>query len=128
MQEVKKLIEDGVLGQVYYAEIENIRRRGVPAWGRFHVKEDNGGGPLCDVGVHYLDATLFAVGNPKLVSVSASTFTKIADRGDASVDTMGSHDWGYTLPARKDYDYHDFSVEDFASGIARFETTACRSC
>ena len=81
MQEVKKLIEDGVLGQVYYAEIENIRRRGVPAWGRFHVKEDNGGGPLCDVGVHYLDATLFAVGNPKLVSVSASTFTKIADRG-----------------------------------------------
>ena len=121
MQEVKKLIEDGVLGQVYYAEIENIRRRGVPAWGRFHVKEDNGGGPLCDVGVHYLDATLFAVGNPKLVSVSASTFTKIADRGDASVDTMGAMTGDTPYLPRKDYDYHDFSVEDFASGIARFD-------
>lgn len=121
MQEVKGLIEDGVLGQVYYAEIENIRRRGVPAWGRFHVKEDNGGGPLCDVGVHYLDATLFAVGNPKLISVSASTFTKIAGRGDASIDTMGAMTGDKPYLPRRDYDYHDFSVEDFASGIARFD-------
>ncbi len=121
MQKVKELIENGVLGNVYYTEIENIRRRGVPAWGRFHTKEDNGGGPLCDVGVHYIDAALFAVGNPKLVSVSANTFTKIANRGPASVDTMGAMTGEKPYLPRRDYDYHDYSVEDFASGIARFE-------
>lgn len=121
MQEVKKLIENGALGQVYYAEIENIRRRGVPAWGRFHVMEDNGGGPLCDVGVHYLDATLFAVGNPKLVSVSANVFTKIANRENANVDTMGAMTGDKPYLPRDDYDYHEYSVEDFASGIARFD-------
>lgn len=121
MQEVWKLVESGALGQVYYAEIENIRRRGVPAWGRFHVMEDNGGGPLCDVGVHYLDATLFAVGNPKLISVSANVFTKIAHRENANMDTMGAMTGEKPYLPRWDYDYHEFSVEDFASGIARFD-------
>lgn len=121
MQEVKKLIESGLLGDVYFAEIENLRRRGVPTWGCFHTQADNGGGPLCDVGVHYLDATLFALGNPKLVNASASVFQKIAPLSDANSDTLGAMTGDQPYLPRGDYDYRDFSVEDFATGIVRFE-------
>lgn len=121
MQEVKKLVENGALGTVYYVGIQNIRRRGVPAWGRFHIQEENGGGPLCDVGVHYLDAALFALGNPNMVSVSADVFTKIAHRENACVDTLGAMTGPKPYLPRRDYDYRDYSVEDFASGIARFD-------
>ena len=121
MQEVKKIVESGLLGNVYYVNIQNIRRRGVPAWGRFHVKQENGGGPLCDVGVHYIDASLFALGNPRLTRVSADVFTKIADKGNASIDTMGAMTGVKPYLPRKDYDYREYSVEDYASGIARFE-------
>ena len=105
MQEVKKIVESGLLGNVYYVNIQNIRRRGVPAWGRFHVKQENGGGPLCDVGVHYIDASLFALGNPRLTRVSADVFTKIADKGNASIDTMGAMTGVKPYLPRKDYDY-----------------------
>lgn len=121
MQEVKKIVESGLLGNVYYVNIQNIRRRGVPAWGRFHVKQENGGGPLCDVGVHYIDASLFALENPRLTRVSADVFTKIADKGNASIDTMGAMTGVKPYLPRKDYDYREYSVEDYASGIARFE-------
>lgn len=121
MQEVKKIVESGMLGSVYYVNIQNIRRRGVPAWGRFHVKDENGGGPLCDVGVHYIDAVLFALGNPRLTRVSADVFTAIANHGNASEDTMGAMTGAKPYLSRQDYDYRDYSVEDFASGVARFE-------
>lgn len=121
MQEVKKLVEDGVLGEVYFCEIDNFIRRGVPAWGRFHVKSDNGAGPLCDIGVHYLDATLFAINNPRFTAVSATTFTKLANKEDCSIGNRGPVTGEHTYLPRNDYNYSDFSVEDFASGLVRFE-------
>ncbi len=48
----KEIVSTGVLGDVYYAETSACRRRGVPKWGQFHIKEDNGGGPVYDIGVH----------------------------------------------------------------------------
>ena len=52
-------IADGVLGNIYYAEIDRIRRRGVPSWGTFHRKAASGGGALADIGIHALDAMLW---------------------------------------------------------------------
>lgn len=121
MQEVKNLVEKDALGNVYYCEIENIIRRGVPAWGRFHVKSENGAGPLCDIGVHYIDAALYAVNNPKVKTVSATTFTKLANKQDCSIGNRGPVVGNHTYLPREDYDFHDFSVEDFASGMVRFE-------
>ena len=35
----KAYVEQGKLGEVYYAEFSRIRRRGIPTWGRFHMKQ-----------------------------------------------------------------------------------------
>ena len=60
---LKKLADDGMFGDVYYAEAIAIRRRAVPTWGVFIDKEKQGGGPLIDIGTHALDLTLFMMNN-----------------------------------------------------------------
>lgn len=120
-QNIRKLYEKGILGDVYYTEVESIRRRGVPTWGRFHVMDDNGAGAFCDIGVHAIDALMFALGNPKLSSVSASTFTKIACDYNADEEQYNALHGEHPYLPRKDYDYREFSVDEFSAGMARFE-------
>ena len=66
-------IADGVLGNIYYAEIDRIRRRGVPSWGTFHRKAASGGGALADIGIHALDAMLWMLGSPQVSAASGTT-------------------------------------------------------
>ena len=63
-QAVKRFIDDGKLGEIYYARAHALRRRGIPSWGLFTQKDKQGGGPLIDVGVHVLDLTLWLMGYP----------------------------------------------------------------
>ncbi|MCD7995330.1 MAG: Gfo/Idh/MocA family oxidoreductase [Clostridia bacterium] len=119
--EMKKLVDSGVLGQVYFTELTGMRRSGVPTWGKFHTKTDNGGGPFCDIGVHYVDSSMYILGNPKAVSVSANTYCKIANQRDANQDTLPAMSGEQPFKPRDDYDKGDFSVEDFATGLVRFE-------
>ena len=76
-------IADGVLGNIYYAEIDRIRRRGVPSWGTFHRKAASGGGALADIGIHALDAMLWMLGSPQVSAVSGFTSDRIihSERG-----------------------------------------------
>ena len=53
-------IADGVLGNIYYAEIDRIRRRGVPSWGTFHRKAASGGHRHPCAGRDALDAGISA--------------------------------------------------------------------
>ncbi|HUW31769.1 MAG TPA: Gfo/Idh/MocA family oxidoreductase [Planctomycetota bacterium] len=108
---IKKLIDAGALGEVYYARAQALRRRGIPNWGVFGQKHLQGGGPLIDIGVHILDLTLHMMGFPKPVSVSGAAVTKFGDKPNV----FGS--WGQ-------WDYKTFTVEDFASGYVRFENGA----
>lgn len=121
VQEMKKIVDAKTLGEVYYAEIENIRRRGVPTWGRFHTKKDNGGGPFCDLGVHYLDSAIYILGNPEFESVCASTYQKLARRYDCNQETLPAMTGKQPFLPRNDYDRNEFDVEDFAAGLVRFK-------
>lgn len=108
---LKRYVDAGVLGDVYYAKTSALRRRGAPAWGAFLTKSLSGGGPLIDIGVHALDLTLWLMGFPKPVSVSGVAPTKLAhDR--TLVNRPGWGEWKGTKQT--------FDVEDFACGLVRF--------
>ena len=73
---MRQLIETGDLGEIYFARTFWHRRRGIPARASFLSMENAGGGAMIDLGVHMLDQTLFIIGYPKVLSVSAQTYTK----------------------------------------------------
>jgi predicted dehydrogenase len=108
VQTLKKFAESGAFGDMYYARTQALRRRGIPSWGLFVSKEKNGGGPLIDIGVHMLDSTLHVLGFPKPVAVSGQTYQEFGKRGDV-MGLFGQ------------WDYKNFTVEDFAVAQVRFE-------
>ncbi|MCX8052848.1 MAG: Gfo/Idh/MocA family oxidoreductase, partial [Armatimonadetes bacterium] len=76
-QLLKKCIEAGELGEIYYAKTGWLRRKGIPGMGGwFTTKSMSGGGPLIDLGVHVLDLTLWLMGNPKPTYVLGSSYAK----------------------------------------------------
>jgi predicted dehydrogenase len=110
-QALKKYVDAGDLGEIYYARAQAMRRRGIPGWGVFVDKSKQGGGPLIDIGVHILDLTLWLMGHPKPVSASGVTYAKFGKRDDV-VGFLGQ------------WDYNNFTVEDFASALIRFDNGA----
>lgn len=76
------VVRKGLLGKPYFADLSFVRRYGIPTWGMFHMKSENGGGPFCDLGVHFLDSLLWMTGNPRVVSVSGSMYDIIAQKGE----------------------------------------------
>ena len=110
-QQLKRFIDAGELGEVYYVRAAYLRRRGVPAWGVFTSKELNGGGPMIDVGVHVLDLSMWLMGHPKIQSVYGASFRKFGNRPNVF------NPWGSWDPAKYD-------VEDSAFAMIRFENGA----
>ncbi|MEO7933308.1 MAG: Gfo/Idh/MocA family oxidoreductase [Chthoniobacterales bacterium] len=99
----RNVIKSGTLGTVYYASAGWRRMRGMPRFGGwFGQKKMSGGGPLIDLGVHMLDLARWLIGNPKVVTVSASTFAHI----------------GQALAKEQK---KEFDVEDLASALIRFD-------
>ncbi len=103
---LKRLIDGGELGEIYYSRAQSLRRRGIPGWGIFTSKELSGGGPMMDIGVHVLDQTMYLLGNPTPVSVFGTTFQKLGTRS------------GYN--AFGPWDPTKFEVEDFATATVKF--------
>lgn len=114
---LKKYIEDGKMGEIYAAKCGWQRRRGIPGKGGwFTTKEQSGGGPLIDLGVHMIDLAIWLMGNPKPVSVTGSTFTKFAnsDVSDSEHSAYGDKMENGT-----------FDVEDLSMGFIKFDNGAC---
>src|SRR5207247_455321 len=110
-QALKRFIDAGDMGEIYYARAQALRRRGIPGWGVFIEKDKQGGGPLIDIGVHILDLTLFLMGHPTPTHVSGITYAKFGKRDDV-------------LGLRGQWDPKKFTVEDFAVGFVRFDNGA----
>ncbi|MDD4890197.1 MAG: Gfo/Idh/MocA family oxidoreductase [Phycisphaerae bacterium] len=105
---LKEFLGGGILGDIYYARAQFLRRRYLPARIGFIDKTISGGGPCIDIGVHILDLTLHFMGYPEPVSVTAITPQKMAKRKDI----RGW--WG-------EWDRGKITVEDFAAGFIRFK-------
>ncbi len=75
----RELVENGMLGDIYYAKAEYLRRNGNPR-GWFSDKKLSGGGPMIDLGVHVIDLVRYIAGNPLPVAVYGATFVKLGDR------------------------------------------------
>ncbi len=110
----RKLLDEGKLGDVYYAKTAMIRRRGTPL-GWFTDTGKSGGGPVIDIGVHVIDRAWFLMGCPKPVRVSAMTSSRIGD-----YKTQGVDRW-----VALDSDVTAFDTEDSAAGVIHFENGAC---
>ncbi|MHB0912089.1 MAG: Gfo/Idh/MocA family protein [Armatimonadota bacterium] len=108
---LKRFVDAGDMGEIYYARVHALRRRGIPNWGVFTQKEKQGGGPLVDLGCHALDLALWLMGHPKPVAVSGQCYTKFGNRPGL----VGR--WG-------PWDHTKYDVEDFATGLVRFESGA----
>lgn len=107
-QLLRKFIEEGELGQIYYARAVAMRRRGIPSWGAFVQRKMSGGGPLVDIGVHVLDLIVWLMGCPKPISAAGHAYTMFGNRKDAAAG-----DWGL-------WDVDNYDVEDFAVAYIRF--------
>jgi len=110
-QALKRFVDAGAMGEIYYARVQALRRRGVPSWGVFIDKAKQGGGPLIDIGCHALDLTLHLMGHPKPIAASGNYYTKFGTKKG----TFGA--WGA-------WDYDNYTVEDFAAGLIRFDNGA----
>jgi predicted dehydrogenase len=103
--------ENGELGEVYFAKAHAIRRRAVPTWGVFLNEEEQGGGPLIDIGTHALDLTLWMMNNYKPKYVVGNVYHKLGSKENAA------NAWGPWDPAK-------FTVEDSAFGFVTMENGA----
>ncbi|MBQ1946316.1 MAG: Gfo/Idh/MocA family oxidoreductase [Clostridia bacterium] len=106
---IKKIIDSGELGKVYYRPAGGGRRRGIPTpYGTSFIEKETGGiGAMGDIGCYTLDMLLNAVGYPKPLTVSgyASNFFGIDPEN---------------YPGHPEY-AEKFGVEDFAAGFIRLE-------
>ncbi|MBE6693193.1 MAG: Gfo/Idh/MocA family oxidoreductase [Ruminococcaceae bacterium] len=101
----------GTFGDIYYAKATAIRRRAVPTWGVFLNEEEQGGGPLIDIGTHALDLTLWMMDNYKPKYCIGKAFHKL------NKDTEQGNAWG-------NWDPDKFTVEDSAFGMIVMENGA----
>jgi predicted dehydrogenase len=102
---IRRIVDTGDLGEIYYAEATALRRMGIPSWGTFHQSSMSHGGALLDVGVHMLDLAMWLMGSPEPVRVSAKTERKFGTRPE--IAAMMRNAWD---PAK-------FDVEDFAVAL-----------
>ena len=104
MQMIKKIVESGELGEIYYIQTGGGRRRGIPN-STFIEKKTAGIGALGDIGCYSLDMVMNAIGYPKPLTISGYTS-----------DFFGTS-YAYSLPENASR----FNVDDFAAAFVRLE-------
>lgn len=109
MQMIKKIVESGELGKIYYIQTGGGRRRGIPTpFGTSFIDPATGGiGALGDIGCYSLDMVLNAIGYPKPLTVSGYK--------SAYFGTRPSY-----YPTHPEY-AEKFGVDDFAAAFIRLE-------
>ena len=111
MQMIKKIVDSGELGQIYYIQTGGGRRRGIPTpFGTSFIEDKTAGlGALADIGCYSLDMVLNAIGYPKPLTVTGYK---------SDIFGKDPNYVGYGAP----HEYADlFGVDDFAAAFDRLE-------
>ncbi len=113
---VKKMIENGDLGEIFHIYASFRAHRSIPGLGGdFTTHACSGGGALIDWGVHYLDLILYCVGDPKPVTASGEAFCKLGkDMKNYVYESMWAQD-------TSDIENGTYDVDDSVTGIIRTE-------
>ena len=111
MQMIKKIVQSGELGRVYYVQTGGGRRHGIPvSWSETFIEGDKAGlGALGDIGCYSIDLVMNALGNPKPLTVSGT-----------ATDYFGTTPEAYAQVGKPEC-AKKFSVDDFASAYIRLE-------
>lgn len=114
VMKIQELIEQGALGDIYHVFCSFRAHRSIPGLGGpFTIKEKAGGGVLIDWGVHYLDLIFYCMGERKLRSVSAETYSVLGRDIDKYVCKSM---WAGPRISDGTYD-----VEEYITGMVRLE-------
>ncbi len=108
MRMIKKIVDSGALGKIYYIQTGGGRRRGIPR-STFIEDKTAGIGALGDIGCYSLDMVLNAIGYPKPLTVSGY----VSDYFGKNPKTIGGD--------KPEFDAARFSVDDFGAGFIRLE-------
>lgn len=78
----KRLIDEGRLGEIYYAKSSHYRRRGRPyvdgyGTAQFVQRATAGGGAMLDMAVYHIGRMMWLLGNPAVEAVSGRTYQKL---------------------------------------------------
>ena len=109
---LKRFVDAGDLGEIYYARASNLRRAGHPG-GWYGARDRSGGGPLIDIGSHVLDLCWYLMGRPEPVTVSGNTYARLGERADLGPRRYRATERGA-----------DSTVEDLANASIRFANGA----
>lgn len=116
--QLRRYVQHGELGEIYYAKTATLRRRGAPG-GWFANKEMAGGGALIDIGVHCIDWTLFIMGSPQPVEIFGVTNSKIK-----RYELEDHRTWSPPEVRGQVQTERAVDVEDQATGLIRFDNGA----
>lgn len=111
MQQIRRIVESGALGEIYYIQTGGGRRRGVPN-STFIEKKTAGIGALGDIGCYSLDMVLNAIGYPKPLTVSGYTSNFFGTQ-----EMYQYEDAGHSAAENA----ARFDVDDFAAAFIRLE-------
>lgn len=111
MQMIKKIVQSGELGRVFYAQTGGGRRHGIPvSWSETFIENDKAGlGALGDIGCYSIDLVMNALGNPKPLTVTGT-----------ATDYFGTTPEAYSQVGKPEC-AKKFTVDDFASAYIRLE-------
>ena len=113
VNEIKKLIDSGDLGEIYHVYVSFRAQRSIPGLGgAFTTKDIAGGGVLIDWGVHYLDIVMYCMSDPTPMTVSGKAFCKLG------VDMKNYVYEGMWAENTKDLN-GTYDVDDFVTGFVR---------
>ena len=114
VQALKKLVDAGMLGDIYYAKAGWLRREGIPGLGSWFTRRATaGGGPLMDIGVHMLDMALHLLQEPAVTAATAATYAEFGPRG------RGGSSYGST--GKTGVEASAYDVEDLSTAFLRLE-------